>query len=162
MMLPEWLRLDGSRSLSTAKWGVLGGTFVLLVIVIALVMGPSEVARADRPYADWKWETTAEGDVVLVHEGGDTIPRKTLRIQGDALNGTITNLGDGADERIVQPFDDSVVSEGDTLVINADFLNEGPVVLLWKSLDGTRSATLAQLDYPTDFNETPRSENASG
>lgn len=162
MMLPEWLRLDGSRSSSTAKWGVLGGTFVLLVIVIALVMGPSDVAKADRPYADWNWETTAEGNVVLIHEGGDTIPRETLWIQGDALNGTITDLGDEVDERLVEPFDDSVVSEGDTLVINADFLNEGAVVLRWKNSDGTRSATLAQLDYPTDFSGTSRSENASG
>ena len=162
MTLPEGLRLDRSLSSSTTKWSVLGGTFVLAVIVIALAMGPSDVAKADRPYADWNWGTTAEGDVVLLHEGGDTISRETLRIQGDALNGTITDLGDGADERIVQPFDDSVVSEGDTLVINADSLSEGTVALRWKNSDGTRSATLAQLDYPTDFSETPRSENVSG
>lgn len=162
MSPPQWLQRDVSGSLSTVKWGVLVALFVSLVIVVALTVGPSEVAKADRPYADWDWEMTAEGNVVLTHDGGDTISRETLWIRGDALNGTITDLGDGADERIVQPFDDPVVSEDDTLVLNADSLNEGTVVLHWKNSDGTRSATLAQLDYPTDFSETPRSENASG
>ena len=162
MTLPEWLRLDGTLPSSTARWGVLGGMFVLLVIIVAVAMGPGDVAKADRPYADWNGGTTAEGDVVLTHEGGDTIPRETLRIRGDALNDTITDLGDGADERIVQPFDDRIVSQGDTLVISADALNEGTVVLRWEKSDGTRSATLAQLDYPAGSDETPQIENVSG
>lgn len=82
---------------------------------------------------------TGGRDVVLTHEGGDSIPRDTLGIYGDALNDTITDLGDGTDERIMQPFDGPVVSQNDTLVINSDSLNEGTVLLLWKKPDSTMS-----------------------
>lgn len=154
MSLPEWLRLDTSLSSSHVRWGVLGGTFVLLVIVVTLAMVPGDVVREDRPYADWNWTTTTDGDFALTHEGGDTIPRETLRVRGDALDGTVSDLGDGTDERIAAPFDDRVVSRGDTLVLDQNSLRDGTVVLHWKKPDGSSSATLAQLDYPADFEST--------
>lgn len=154
MSPPQWLQLDVSGSLSAVKWGVLVALFVILVIVVAMVTGTGDVVKADRPYADWEWGTTDDGDVVLTHEGGDSIPRDTVEILGDALEGTISALGDSGDERIVKPFDDRVVSEGDTLVISSEALNEGTVVLYWKKPSSDQSATLAQLDYPADFKRT--------
>lgn len=133
--------------------------FVLAVIVVAMATSTGDVAKADRPYADWDWGTTDDGDVVLTHKGGEAIPRDTVEILGDALNGTISDLGDSGDERIVKPFDDSVVSKGDTLVISSEALNEGTVVLYWKKPSSDQSATLAHLEYPIGFNRPPYTLN---
>lgn len=156
-MIPaDRLRVNGKWSRSTVKWSVLGGLFVLSVIVAAVAVGPHDVARADRPYADWSWGTTADGDVVLTHDGGEAIPRETVQVLGSALDGPITDLGDGSEERLVHPFGDGTISRGDTLVIDADSLEEGDVVLYWQEPDGNQSATLAYLDYRPDVDSTPR------
>ena len=152
---------DGRWSLSTAGWAVLGGLFVLAVVVAAVAVGPNDVAKADRPYADWSWGTTADGDVVLSHDGGETIPRETVQILGSALDGPITDLGDGSDERLVEPFGEEVVSRGGRLVIDGDSLTEGSVVLYWQEPDGNQSATLAHLDHPADLETTPRRQPTS-
>ena len=131
--------------------------FVILVIVVAMVTGTGDAVKPDRQYGDsGLGERRTNGHMVLTHEGGDSIPRDTVGLYGDALNGTITDFGDSGDERIVKPFDENVVSEGDTLAISSDALNEGTVVLL---RDSEQSASLTHLDYPTDFNRTPDAIN---
>lgn len=148
MALLEQLRSDGAVSLSTAQWAVLVGVLVVAVSLLAAGLGPRDQVGPVNPVAEWTWNETADGDVALAHEGGDSIDRDSLRLVGDALSGTATNLGDGDDARIVQPFEDDVVSRGDSLVIDGDALEDGSVALRWHAPDSDQSATLAYLDYP--------------
>lgn len=153
MGLLQQLRTDGALSLSTVQWALLVGLLVVAVSLVAVSMGPGDQVGPIHPEAEWAWSETADGDVALTHEGGDRIDRDTLRLVGDALPGTATDLGDREDARLVQPFEDDVVSRGDSLVIDGDALEDGSVALHWHAPDSDQSATLAHLDYPDDFED---------
>lgn len=148
MALFEGLRPGEAVSLSPAQWVVLIGLLVATVSLVAVATQPGDQVGPVNPQAEWAWSATADGDVALTHEGGDSVERATLRLVGDALEGTVSDLGDGDDARIVQPFGSGVVSRGDALVIDGGALDDGSVTLRWHAPDGDQSATLAQLDYP--------------
>lgn len=157
MGLLDRLRNDRAVSLSSAQWAVLVGLLVFAVSLVAVSIGPGDQVGPVHPQAEWTWSTTPDGDFALAHEGGDSIERESLRLIGDALAGTVTDLGDGDDERIVQPFEDGDVSSDDSIVIDGDALEVGSVVTYWQAPDGDQGATLASLDYPAGLDGESRS-----
>lgn len=152
----EPFQQDGAVSLSSIQWAVLIGLLVVAVSLVAIGLQPGDQVGPVNPLAEWTWSTTADSDVVLTHEGGDSIDRDSLRLTGDALGGTVSDLGHGSDARLVRPFGDPVVSRGDSLVIDGDALEDGSVALRWHATDSDQSATLASLEYPDDFDGPPR------
>lgn len=157
MGLLERLRPDGAVSLSSAQWAVLVGLLVVAVSIVTVSTGPGDQVRPANPQGEWTWSATTDGDVALTHEGGDSVDRASLRLVGEALADPVPDLGEGEDARIVQPFGDGVVSQGDALVIDGDALDEGSVALRWHDPGGDQSATLAHLDYPDDLDGDSRS-----
>lgn len=157
MGLLERIRPDWAVSLSSAQWAVLVGLLVVAVSIVTVSMGPGDQVGPVNPQAEWTWSKTADGDVALTHEGGDSVDRAALGLVGEALADPVSDLGDGDDARIVQPFGNGVVSQGDALVIDGGALDEGSVALRWYAPGGDQSATLAHLDYPDDLDGDSRS-----
>lgn len=144
----SWAIFDDNRALTHT---------VVLILIIGSVLGiifftvylPDGQLEPVGPNVEWEWQAE-NGDVIITHAGGESISRNTLYLYGDALDGNISNLGNRNDPRIKQPFDDKDVSQGDSMTLDGNALNEGEIRLIWRDRDSGQTSHLVTFEYPPE------------
>lgn len=124
---------------------VLGLLFVVgTALVGTYVDDPSD---PEQPDVEWDAETD-DGAIVLVHRGGEDVPRDALVlvIGGNRTDDErITDLGSADYPRVLRPFADETVTRGGSLRVAVPADQRTLVVLQW---DGpTLDSTLFSYEY---------------
>lgn len=137
----------GSRGVSNGGWAILLVAFVGATAVVAIHAAPFDVVGPVSPTPEWEWNESAD-TIRLSHAGGEAVQRETLSIwYGNRSNERVPDLGAADDERLVTPFAEPTVSRGDALELDEERVENGPILLMWESSDGTLRATLAHYEY---------------
>lgn len=132
---------------SSQTQALLGVLFVISVLLLAFIMGPSDTVGPRTPNADWEWNTSDE-EVVFSHDGGEPAPRAALYIvtvKNESFNQRISDLGTSNNPVIIEPFPDTTIRQGDAIVLNRDEIDGSVILLRWTN--GDLDATLAEYKF---------------
>ena len=124
-------------------------TVILAAVIGAFVLGLGDQASNTAPQASFSfdYDDEAPGEVIVTHEGGDTIPDGELNVSvsGDGANGEVEWDGDasaGTSQNIT----------GGTAQVPDDFEEGDTVRVVWTS--GDSSNVLRSFDVPRDSEQT--------
>ena len=119
-------------------------TVILAAVIGTFVLGLGDQVQQTSPNAQWDWETDSSDQVILTHEGGDSVDATTLGLRGDGMSSTADDLSSGQ----TPGFGEDELSAGSSMTIgtgNLDDTNGGEIRLIWQS-EGS-SSTLTTYDY---------------
>lgn len=124
----------------------------LLFVVGAALVGTYVDVPSDSEQPDAEWDAeTDDGEILLVHRGGEDVPRDALVLvirDSGSVDERITDLGSADHPRVRQPFGDETVTRGDSLRLAAPADRSTTVVL---QLDGPNlDSTLFSYEYVVD------------
>jgi flagellin-like protein len=117
-------------------------TVILAAVIGTFVLGLGDQVQQTSPNAQWDWETDSSDQVILTHEGGDSVDATLLGLRGNGMSSTADDLsGTGPG------FNEAELSAGSSMTIATGNLNGagGEIRLIWQS-EGS-SSTLSTYDY---------------
>jgi len=122
-------------------------TVILAAVIGAFVLGLGDSVSETAPNAqiDFEYDSPEDGDITLVHDGGDSFEEANVDLIGG--DGDETDGESGLDDW----GDDGTVSAGNSVPID-DFdstTDDDTVRLVWSS--GGSSSTIASSDPPSGF-----------
>jgi flagellin-like protein len=136
MQLKELLTEDRAVSPVIGVILMVAITVILAAVIGTFVLGLGDQVSDNAPQASFSFEFNDTG-VNVTHEGGETLERSTLDIDGESFGPTEPN------------FPGSSVSAGDTAQHNPGTLNSGETVrVVWTNPNGGSTNTIARSTAP--------------
>jgi flagellin-like protein len=115
-------------------------TVILAAVIGTFVLGLGDQVQDTAPQASFNFEFGGSSDIIVTHDGGDTIPSEaTLEVSGPAGTQTFDSSGSSdisAGAQSTHAYGDIASNSGDT------------VRVVWTAPNGGNSATLGKADRP--------------
>jgi len=126
-------------------------TVILAAVIGAFVLGLGDSVSETAPNAqiDFEYDSPEDGDITLVHDGGDSFEVDNVELIG---GGDDNSVGSDEGNELNDWGDDGTVSAGNSETIDDDFTettDDDTVRLVWSS--GGSSSTIASSDPPSGF-----------
>ena len=117
-------------------------TVILAAVIGTFVLGLGDQVSENAPQASFSFDfDTANSNVTITHEGGDTLDNSTISIDGDdggLAPGSVNHPGD---------WDDGTIEAGDVITYQAVDAGE-TIRVVWTNPNGGSTNTIARATAP--------------